>query len=75
MNLIINMEDVDDSLIFRDDGRVLAEYDCGETGTSYPSSTTREIKLRERPIEHETEVSFFNLADYLEFKASPEDKW
>lgn len=26
-------------------------------------------------IEHETELSFFNMADYEEFKANPEEKW
>ncbi|RPB03343.1 hypothetical protein L873DRAFT_1761191 [Choiromyces venosus 120613-1] len=52
-NLIINMEDGGDELIFRDDGRTLEEYGC----------------------EHETEISFFRLEDYLEFKKNPEEKW
>lgn len=26
-------------------------------------------------IEHETEISLFNMKDYLEFKANPEEKW
>jgi hypothetical protein len=25
--------------------------------------------------EHETEISFFNMAAYEEFKANPEEKW
>ncbi|KAL0635801.1 hypothetical protein Q9L58_005234 [Maublancomyces gigas] len=52
-NLIINMEDKDDELIFRDENQTLA--DCG--------------------CEHETEISFFNMQDYLAFKANPEEKW
>ncbi|KAI5801131.1 hypothetical protein EDC01DRAFT_716386 [Geopyxis carbonaria] len=53
MNLIINMEDVDDTLVFRDGSATLASYGC----------------------EHETEISFFNMKDYEEFKANPEEKW
>jgi len=26
-------------------------------------------------VEHETEISFFRLEDYLEFKKDPEEKW
>lgn len=26
-------------------------------------------------IEHETEISFFNMKDYEEFKENPEEKW
>lgn len=26
-------------------------------------------------LEHETEISFFNMNDYLEFKADPTEKW
>ncbi|CAZ83481.1 unnamed protein product [Tuber melanosporum] len=52
-NLIINMEDEGDELIFGDDGRALEGYGC----------------------EHETEISFFKLEDYLEFKGNPEEKW
>ncbi|KAF8462902.1 hypothetical protein BDZ91DRAFT_732646 [Kalaharituber pfeilii] len=52
-NLIINMEDKNDELLFRDDGKTLVDYGC----------------------EHETEISFFKLADYEEYKKNPEDKW
>ncbi|KAH8152422.1 uncharacterized protein LAJ45_03262 [Morchella importuna] len=31
--------------------------------------------LAEYGCEHETEISFFNMADYLEFKADPTEKW
>ncbi|PWW80154.1 hypothetical protein C7212DRAFT_159832, partial [Tuber magnatum] len=52
-NLIINMEDEGERLIFGDDERTLEGYEC----------------------EHETEISFFRLEDYLEFKRNPEEKW
>ncbi|KAI5816472.1 hypothetical protein BZA77DRAFT_313041 [Pyronema omphalodes] len=49
-NLIINMEDENEELMFTDDAKTLAEYGC----------------------EHETEISFFVMTDYLAFKANPE---
>ncbi|KAI5857005.1 hypothetical protein BZA05DRAFT_415715 [Tricharina praecox] len=52
-NLIINMEDKEETLMFRDDSATLASYGC----------------------EHETEISFFVLKDYEEFRANPEEKW
>ncbi|CUS07163.1 unnamed protein product [Tuber aestivum] len=52
-NLIINLEDERDELIFGDDEKTLEGYKC----------------------EHETELSFFRLEDYLEFKRNPEEKW
>ena len=40
MDLIINIEDVDDLLISRDDGRALAGYWSQPTATSYLSEYT-----------------------------------
>ena len=52
MNLVINMNDDEDTLLI--DGDKLLK-DCG--------------------IENETELSLFNMDDYLKFKENPEEKW
>lgn len=40
----------------------------------FPSNSSG-VRRRLRNAEHETEISFFNMADYLEFKADPTEKW
>lgn len=70
MNLIINCED-DDKLILSDEDAVLAWRGIGKKLLFKPL-----VFLLMLLIENETELSFFNGADYLEFKQHPDlMKW
>jgi hypothetical protein len=64
------MEDKNEELLFRDDNATLASYGCGQYIAPLYSRYTDML-----PPEHETEISFFIMKDYEEFKKNPEEKW
>lgn len=60
MNLVINLDHDEKDIILCKDNQ---------------NSVNKEQLLWELGIENETELSVFNYAAYLEFKANPEEKW
>lgn len=61
MNLVINFDNDEDDILYCD--------------TDTVSRHNTEKSLHELGVENETELSIFNYADYLAFKANPEEKW
>jgi hypothetical protein len=75
MNLIINVED-DEKLILADDSAVLAWQGIGKWIKRKFKKGMVFFFLIDSTVENETELSFFHLQDYLEFKKHPDVmKW
>jgi hypothetical protein len=72
-NLIVNLED-DATLLLAEGERSLASYDCRMYFVPY-EGWYMQLADKQRGSGNETELSFFNMQDYLAFKANPEQKW
>lgn len=61
MNLVINLENDDDWLVY-----------CGNDEAKKAGESKT---LHDLGIENETELSLFKWSDYVDFKKNPEEKW